>query len=245
MWPSRGVLCCQLLPGISSGAVPQLPPLASGFVCSSPVRSQRGGNTQGSFFRALCQLCFNFCVSCTLLFGMLAQPRRSQKSIPEKNHFSVLSLNFLCLCHDMHQAFLSFPFNFLAMFVCLFEFRFFFSWFHWWIWSISSLPCQWKTHQPFVQADIPVSIICAKRLHLLLGFMAQGYHVKKTTGVSPPCRLHGRNEQIDTRRGEFLSSRIILNFVASKNLAFHVWGSPKSSAESRKGSCPQQLLSDQ
>lgn len=91
------------------------------------------------------------------------------------------------LCHDMHQLFLSFPFNFLAMFVCLFEFWFFFSWFHWWIWSISSLPCQWKTHQPFVQADIPVSIIsCAKRLCMPLSLIAQGCH---RFGFFPPCRL--------------------------------------------------------
>lgn len=154
----------------------------------------------------------------------------------------------------MHQAFLSFPFNFLAMFVCLFEFRFFFSWFHWWIWSISSLPCQWKTHQPFVQADIPVSIICAKRLHMLLAFMAQGYH---RFGFFPPCRLISPTgfsgmEGVNRWTPEgvklpFLSSRIILNSVASKNWAFHVWGSPgvQLRARSRKGNCPQQLLSYQ
>lgn len=111
------------------------------------------------------------------------------------------------------MTFLSSPFNFLAMFVCLFEFWFFFSWFHWWIWSISSLPCQWKTHQPFVQADIPVSIICAQRLHLLLGFLAQGYHssgVLSSLKVDFSNRLfrHGNDEQMDTRRGETALSQL-------------------------------------
>lgn len=116
-------------------------------------------------------------------------PKRSKKrglyrqNFPFGNHtwqiFSFLSVSafFFWLCHDTHLLFLSFPFNFLAMFVYLFEFWFFFSWFHWWIWSISSLPCQWKTHQPFVQADIPVSIISyAKRQCMPLYLMAQGCH---------------------------------------------------------------------
>lgn len=145
----------------------------------------------------------------------------------------------------MHRAFLSFPFNFLAMFVCLFEFRFFFSWFHWWIWSISSLPCQWKTHQPFVQADIPVSIICAKRLHLLLVSWLEGTTWEKPQGLFPPCRLLFPNrfsgmEGVSKLTPEglklpFLSSRIILNSVASKNWAFHVWGSPRIQLRAERG----------
>lgn len=93
-----------------------------------------------------------------------------------KHHFSVLLLIFM-LCHWHAPTY----FHFLSTFwPCLFvylSFDFFFSWFHWWIWSISSLPCQWKTHQPFVQADIPVSIIsCAKRPCMPLSLMAQGCH---------------------------------------------------------------------
>lgn len=133
--------------------------------------------------------------------------------------FFFLSLIFL-LCHDTHLLFLPFPFYFLAMFVYLFEFWFFFSWFHWWIWSISSLPCQWKTHQPFVQADIPVSIVSyAKRRCMPLHLMAQGCH---GIGFFPSHRLicpagfsgmQGMNKLQNTRKGEAASAQLLLTRV--------------------------------
>lgn len=139
-----------------------------------------------------------------------------QRSPPQAIHTCKIIFLFShwCLCYAM--TCISSSFHFLSTFwPCLFvylSFDFFFSWFHWWIWSIPSLPCQWKTHQPFVQADIPVSITsCAKRLCAPQTLMAQRVPqvwVLPSLQVDFSSRLfrHGRCDEVDSRRGETASA---------------------------------------
>lgn len=167
---------------------------------------------------------------------MLVQPRGSiqekRENFPPGNPY--LKNHFFCshwfLCYAMTRT--DFSFHFLPTFwPCLFVYLssdFFFSWFHWWIWSISSLPCQWKTHQPFVQADIPVSIVSyAKRLCMPLSLTAQGCH---WFGVFPPRRLispagfsgmEGTNKLQNTRKGETAFAQPLVSWA---KLGWWQWG---------------------
>lgn len=110
-----------------------------------PVKSQRGGsNTRegwgrssrfsGALFglRLLLALCFGFYISWISSLVCLSSPgdpSRKRRTFHLAIHtwriIFLFSLIFV-LCHDTDRLFLSFPSNFLAMFVCLFEFWFFF-----------------------------------------------------------------------------------------------------------------------